>query len=119
MRRASAPPRRQSEKRISRRYRVEIEATYHFDSTQNGATGIVRDISVTGAHIEHASAPIRPGTPLLLEIPFLPNGLPHKLRAVCTRATENGFAVIFPRLHRGMRSFLLSTLPRIAESDGR
>ena len=73
-------------------------------------TGVIGDLSLSGAWIAEASASPATGTPIAL---FLDTGTGETVRATAevVRRTAKGFAVRFPRLNPELRDFLAAALP--------
>jgi hypothetical protein len=76
--------------------------------------GKVANISASGALIEPAFPPVRPGTRLTLAVPYFPRTHVEirsvELQSEVVRATDSGFAVLFKDLDSEATSLLKELL---------
>ena len=81
-----------------------------FSAGRVDGTGVIGDLSLSGAWIAEASASPAAGTLIAL---FLDTGAGEPVRATAevVRRTAKGFAVRFPTLNPQLRDFLSAALP--------
>jgi hypothetical protein len=96
----SSTQKQAQERRASPRFRIQCPVSFHFEEGQG--CGILGDISMNGARIDHAVPCPEPGTSVLLLLAPLEGFFPIQVSAKVVRETETGFAVAFmnrqPRL---------------------
>jgi hypothetical protein len=88
-------------------------------SDEGHLCGSVRDISVSGAHIEHTGRLPAEGEQLQLGFAFYAHALPVPMQARVVRHTgEGGFAVEFEEVDFRTQVLLRSLLPNVANEAG-
>ena len=92
------------ERRVEPRLRLLSHAFYWADRVEG--RGELSDISMTGALIEEASTPMKPGTELRVTFGLKECGTAIQLRANVVRETETGFAVEFLEMDRLLQEWL-------------
>ncbi len=92
--------------------RFEMRIPVEFKGGPERGEGIIWDMSMTGARIEVATAPMRPGTPVHMKFSYASEAEPVFAAAKVVRATETGFAVRFTRMSKALRQQLVVALPR-------
>ena len=80
------------EKRIARRFLLRVPVEY---GDGGPGSGILWDISKSGARIEEVSRLVEPGTTLTLRFSFFAGSFDVPLRGETVRTTDWGFAVRF------------------------
>jgi hypothetical protein len=81
-----------------RNFRVKTRFEILFSSRREEGTGVLADISESGALVENASLQPQPGGSIRVHI-FLPNRPePFELLGHVTRHTERGFAIEYEKL---------------------
>ncbi len=101
---------RRPERRDPQRYELRIPVDYQSSGRQG--TGLLWDISTSGARIEQAPVSVQVGTEVTLLLAFLPGATPVSLRGEVVRQTKSGFAVKFLPLEGRVRLLLKVALPR-------
>ncbi len=92
--------------------RFEMRIPVQFKGGPERGEGIIWDMSMTGARIEVATAPMRPGTPINMKIWYASEAAPVFAAARVVRATQTGFAVRFTRMSNSLRQQLITSPPR-------
>ncbi len=105
-----------TERRIARRFDLRVPVEYEGSEAQGD--GMTWDISVTGARIENASAPVERSAKVEIRSSFFPGSFEIELTAVVVRVTETGFAVRFVDLGPRQRELLSAVLPNTAWAPG-
>lgn len=82
------------ERRVARRLLLLPRAVFSTASGQEG-TGLLYDISATGARLEHADPQLSPSTRLRMTFALRGAIAPIEVHAEVVRKTERGFAVQF------------------------
>ena len=93
-----------SERRAAPRIQLLSHAFYWADRVEG--RGELHDVSMTGARIEEASTPMKPGTKLRVTFGLNECGTAIQLWADVVRETETGFAVQFLEMDRLLREWL-------------
>ena len=100
--------RRQPERRIAPRYRIQVPVEYEQASATG--SGTTWDISTSGAHVaSHASPSL--GSEMTLRFSFFVGSFDVAFPANVVRHTPDGFAVQFDQLSRPHRDVLRQALP--------
>ncbi len=97
-------------------YRVPVRFSVKFSSKYCNGSGMVQNISSSGALIEDAEPPLLAGGEVKLEFSLFADSLPIKIKARVVRETEEGFAVQFqkadPRTRQILRAAIKKALSR-------
>lgn len=75
--------------------RVARPSSVFFSAGRIEGSGILADLSSTGARIEEVSARLRPGTPVAMTLELHGEGFTFEVKGRVARETESGFAVEF------------------------
>jgi hypothetical protein len=102
------------EKRTARRIRVRFRARYKGRNVTG--SGLVRNISISGALIDPAEPPLLAGGEVRVRFSFFEDSLPVELKALVARETASGFAVRFTEVSPRVLSLLRLAVSR-AEQD--
>lgn len=100
---------------IDTRYAFPAPVGYEGDSISG--SGIIANISRSGALIDPADPPVAPGANLGVRLSYFQGSYEVELLAEVVRATEAGFAVRFSDLRREVRSLLDAILPGDPSQD--
>ena len=94
--------------RVSPKTHPTIPGQVNFRAGEVEGSGLILDLSSTGAHIFRASHELEPGTKV--ELYFLQPSTSRRMHATCevVRNTESGFAVKFLRLERELEQLVLA-----------
>ncbi len=84
----------------------------NFTAGKIEGSGLILDVSLTGAHVREASHRLEAGTKV--DMYFLQEKTERRLHAVAEvmRETESGFAVRFLRVERELRCLVLSAVEK-------
>ncbi len=88
------------------RRRVRLLDRVVFWSGRVEGAGSLRDLSISGARVDDASAKLKPGTKVELTWGLRENGSPLRIPANVVRETDTGFAVEFLDLSAEVRVWL-------------
>ncbi len=96
------------EKRLARRFLLRVPVEY-----ENGGpgSGILWDISESGAHIEEVSRLVESGSSLTLRFSFFVGSFDVPFRGDTVRTTDWGFAVRFVDVSESQLDMLSRALP--------
>ena len=92
-----------SNRRRAGRVSTQFESLYSAGRTEG--TGVLADISFTGAMVEGASMKPEIGKPLRIYV-FVQPVAPFELVGTVVRHTENGFAIEYPDVSDEVRRFV-------------
>ncbi len=101
-----------------RAFRFERSIRVRYRTTEVSGSGLLRDISSTGALLENVAPPLSLGMELELEMSFLKDTLPVVVGADVVRLTRTGCAVHFVNMTPRMRKLLRVMLRREGTLDG-
>jgi hypothetical protein len=104
-------------RRRSGRIQTRFESLY--SAGRYEGTGVLADVSYTGAMIEGASLKPEIGKPMRLYV-FVQPVAPFELVGTVVRHTENGFAIEYPTLSDEVRRFVddAAAIVRVSDADG-
>ena len=91
-------------KQVPRAERVKVRFQTRFGSKSVSGTGMVQNISPTGALVEPGTPKLEPPATLQITLPFL--GRSFDVEAEVVRKTDKGFAIRFVRLDALVHSVL-------------
>jgi Trk K+ transport system NAD-binding subunit len=97
------------------RANVRFRVAYRGPSFEG--TGIVLNISTTGALIEDADRLLMTGIDIMLAFSFFEDSVPIEVPAEVVRETEQGFGVQFRKLNPRTRSVLAMAISKLRLSD--
>lgn len=97
---------------LPRARRIAVGFRVHFSGKQTQGTGVVHNISTTGALVEEASALLLAGGELRLTFSFFPDSLPVEVKAKIARETARGFGVRFVEMTPRVRELLRAAIAR-------
>ena len=101
--------------RVSPRDHPKLPGHVNFSAGEVVGTGLILDLSSTGAHVFEASQRLEPGTQV--ELYFLQPSTSRRMHATCevVRKTGSGFAVKFLRLERELERLVLAATSKPPE----
>ncbi len=94
--------------RVSPKTHPTIPGQVNFRAGEVEGSGLILDLSRTGAHVFRASHELEPG--IQVELYFLQPSTSRRMHATCevVRRTSSGFAVKFLRLERELEQLVLA-----------
>jgi hypothetical protein len=103
-----------------RREDVRFRRPAHVFFKHDGAEGrgILHDLSMGGARIEKASAPLKPGSRVELTFSLRGDLFPGAIGATVTRRTDSGFAVEFDLSDPALEILLRPLVEEFAAGQG-
>ncbi len=98
--------------RVSNRVHPSVPGLVNFIAGKIEGSGLILDVSVTGAYVHGASHRLEAGT--RVDMYFLQAKTARRLHAIAdvVRETESGFAVEFLRVERELRRLVLSAVEK-------
>ena len=102
------------EEGIENREAVRVDARFEIEYSGRSVsgTGVVRNISATGAFISDARPPLPSGGEIKLSFSLYEGATPVTVRAIVARETAEGFAVQFLEMDVRTRKILKTTLAK-------
>ncbi|MCP4007802.1 MAG: PilZ domain-containing protein [bacterium] len=97
--------------------RIGVRFRTQYDVKRSVGSGLVMDISETGALIEGADPMLIPGGRVRLKFSFYDDSLPVEVGAIVVRTTENGFGVKFSGLDQRHRALLAMAISKLRSSE--
>lgn len=112
----SGKNRQRSAARVSNRDYPSVPGTVYFSAGAIRGSGIILDISATGAHVYKPTKNVPKG--VVADLFFLQPDTQRRLHALgeVVRRTESGFAVRFLRVERELEALVLAAAKK-SESD--
>lgn len=105
---ASKGPERRIATRVTPALHPSVPDIVYFHANGIEGNGLIKDISLTGAHVAEASEALQPGT--RTDLYFLQPATLRRIHAVAevVRRTRTGFAVRFRRMERELEGLVLA-----------
>ena len=91
--------------------RFKLRAPTEYQNESVHGSGMIWDISASGARIENVTSVVDPGATLALRSSFFPGSFDIQIKGDVVRHTRSGFAVQFVELEAPQIDFLRTILP--------
>ena len=105
--------------RVAPRFSLGIPTRYQVSGEAPIGTGVIQNISKSGALVDDESCKAPVGSRIRLSFSLLPTSQPVKLSAEIVRMADTGFAVRFRDLDPRNRQLLEAALPKVAQLSDR
>jgi hypothetical protein len=99
----------EQERRVAPRFKLRAPTEYQNESVHG--SGMIWDISASGARIENVTSVVDPGATIALRSSFFPGSFDVQIKGDVVRHTRSGFAVQFVELEAPQIDFLRTILP--------